>query len=241
MGTWVPPNTPNGLANGQDPAIWFHWRGGRITLQPHDPFQGPGVNRTVYRAATVFTQYPGTPHLLAVPFNARTRSVNQFGRGWQCMTFNHIPVGNSNSYYSYISDRGGQQRIAAPGSQHWMDQLLPDWYNCNDVEDSRRTQAGLIGELPLLFALAAFSAPPASQGSLRHSIAPGRWIPHHQNTGRGLLIPSSLVDCTDSPSDIAERGMVVTIYLDPHNPTWSTSDLLNRLQNGEYGPFYGPQ
>ena len=56
----------------------------------------------------------------------------------------------------------------------------------------------------------------------------------------GLLNPSSLVDHADSSSDIAERGMVVTVYLDPQNQAGSTWDLLDRLQNGEYGPFYGP-
>ena len=32
--------------------------------------------------------------------------------------------------------------------------------------------------------------------------------------------------------------MVVTIYYDPSNPTGSSEYILDRLQNGEYGPFY---
>jgi len=36
------------------------------------------------------------------------------------------------------------------------------------------------------------------------------------------------------------RGMVVTVYLDRGNPTWSTAALLNQLENGEFGVFYGP-
>lgn len=132
----------------------------------------------------MFTQEPDTPHLLAVPFNARTRSVQStFERGWQAITFNHNRIGNSNAYFSYVSNRGAEQRIAAPGS-HWMPQLLPDWYNCN-ARHATRTQDGLIGELPLLFALAAFSAPPASHGLLLGSISPGAWSNHHgQTTGR---------------------------------------------------------
>ena len=181
----MPPNTTKGLTNGQGNAYLLRWEGGRITEIPrNDPIQRIGLH--AYRAATVFTQYPSTPHLLAVPFNARTNGVNLFQRGWQCITFNHIQVGNSNSYFSYISVRGAEQRIAAPGSAHWMNQLLPGWYNCNDAEEMTRTQAGLIGELPLLFALAAFSAPPTSQDSLLGSIAPGRWIQHGQNTGRRI-------------------------------------------------------
>lgn len=34
--------------------------------------------------------------------------------------------------------------------------------------------------------------------------------------------------------------MVVTIFLDPENPHWSTTEHLRNLENGEYGPFYGP-
>ena len=32
--------------------------------------------------------------------------------------------------------------------------------------------------------------------------------------------------------------MVVTIYYDPTNPNGSTKDMLDRLQNGGFGPFY---
>ena len=44
-------------------------------------------------------------------------------------------------------------------------------------------QAGLIGQLPLLFALAAFSAPPKSLGVLLSSMWPGEWMFHELNTG----------------------------------------------------------
>ena len=152
------------------------------TVPGNNPLQGPGLDGNVYQTATVFTQKPDTPHLLVVPFDARTRNVQ--GRGWHCITFNHNRIENSNRYYSYVSERGAEQNIAAPGSQRWMDQLLPRWYDCENVEHATRTQAGLIGELSLLFALAAFSAPPASQGLLRQFIAPRRWMSHNQPTGR---------------------------------------------------------
>ena len=34
--------------------------------------------------------------------------------------------------------------------------------------------------------------------------------------------------------------MVVSVYLDPAHPKESTRDFLNYLQEGGYGPFYGP-
>ena len=180
----MPPNRPNGLTNGQG-SLFLRWQGGRISTVPaNDPIRGVDLDRYTYRASTIFTQNPDTPHLLAVPFDARTTNVYQYGRGWQRITFIHNRVGNSsNAYYSYISDQGAEQRIAAPALPHWIDQLLPSWYNC-EPRHAARTQAGLIGELPLLLALAAFSAPPTSPGSLLNCIAPGRWFAHQQPTGR---------------------------------------------------------
>ena len=38
--------------------------------------------------------------------------------------------------------------------------------------------------------------------------------------------------------DTAERGMVVTIYLDDNNKIVSTPAELLKLEGGRYGPFY---
>ena len=181
----MPPTRPNGFADGPESAILLRWEGGRVTVVPgNSSLQGPGLNGNEYQTATVFTQRPDTPNLLVVPFDARTRNV--LG-GWHCITFNHNRIGNSNRYYSYVSVRGAEQKIAAPGSQHWMGRLLPCWYDCENAEHVTRTQAGLIGELSLLFALAAFSVPPASLGLLRQSIVPRKWISHNQATDRKFV------------------------------------------------------
>ncbi|KAK0510532.1 hypothetical protein JMJ35_006964 [Cladonia borealis] len=221
-GDWLPPNRPNGLRDGQGHVSFLRWAGGRITtVPPNDQIRTTSLDGYVYTAATVFTQFPDIQRLLAVPFNARTRSVYAtYGRGWQAIRFNHNRVGDSNTYLSYISHRGAERAIAAPGSPRWMPELLPVSYDC-DHRHASRNQGGLIGELPLLFALAAFSIEP-NQGFPVNAMGPGRWYNHGQTTGR-----------------IAERGMVVTIYTDPRNPHWSTPQLLDRLQNGEFGPFYG--
>lgn len=34
--------------------------------------------------------------------------------------------------------------------------------------------------------------------------------------------------------------MIISIFLDPENPKWSTCEHLKNLENGNYGPFYGP-
>ena len=90
---------------------------------------------------------------------------------------------NKNAYYSYISDQGAAQKIAAPALRTWMDQLLSRWYDC-EARHASRTHAGLIGQLPLLFAIAAFSAPPKSLGVLLSSMQPGIWMHHDLPTGR---------------------------------------------------------
>ena len=184
-GLWVPPDRPNGLINGQGPTLLLRWEGGRINSVPaNDPIRGIDLERYVYSAATVFTQHLDTPHLLTVPFDATTRSVHHFKRGWQPITFVHSPVGiSSNAYYSYILYQGTEPRIAAPMLPHWIPELIPAWYDC-DPRHATRTQAGLIGELPLLFALAAFSAPPQSLGVLLSSMQPGEWFPHGLTGGR---------------------------------------------------------
>ena len=166
----------------------LRWAGGTITtVPPNDQIRAINLNPYVYSVATVFTQHPDNPRLLTVPFNARTRDVDPtYGIGWQAIRFNHNRVGNSNNYLSYISHRGAESSIAAPKSQRWTDELLPPWNDC-DPRHATRSQAGLIGELPLLFALAAFSVPP-TQGFPLNSIAPGAWRSHGQTTGRRFAL-----------------------------------------------------
>lgn len=58
-----------------------------------------------------------------------------------------------------------------------MPQLLPSVYDCQT--ENPRAQAGLIGSLPLLIALAAFSAPPAALGTVLTScLRPRSWRTH---------------------------------------------------------------
>ena len=131
----------------------------------------------VYSTATIFTQNPDTPHLLAVPFDARIRHICHYPGAWRPLTFRHVRIANSEHTYSAVSANGDHQHIAARGTSHWMPQLLPEVYN--DQSQSTRKQAGLIGSLPLLIALAAFSAPTSFLESVLTScVRPGRWQPH---------------------------------------------------------------
>lgn len=130
----------------------------------------------IYRAATVFTQNPDTPHLLAVPFDVRQRDVIGYPGLWRPLSFRHVPTPKLDMYSAVVAN-GDCQHIAVRGSNHWMPQLLPRVYD--DQSQSRRRQAGLIGEIPLLIALAAFSAPVSFLPSvLTNCVRTGRWQPH---------------------------------------------------------------
>lgn len=216
---WAPPDIRTGYTPG--PTMLFRWMGGIITrVAANDPIR-PSIQQT-YSVATVFTQNPDTPHLLVVPFNALRTHAYQNPGGWRPLTFRHVRLNNTQRAYSAVSPVGDRQHIAARGSTHWMPQLLPNVYDYQT--GSPRVQAGLIGNIPILIALAAFSAPPAAlEAVLTNCVQPNAWRPHQFPYHAGHL---------------AERGMVVTIFYDPANPQGSNAALLNRLQDGGFGPFY---
>lgn len=189
-GYFLPPNRTNGYERGNGPAILLRWMGGRLVpIAQDDEIRHIALHVYRYRTATVFTQNEDTPHLLAVPFDARERNVPDEINGWRPLTFNHERIPGTDRYYSYISCVGAETGIAATGSAHWMPQLLPGWYQYRPRTSATRVQAGLIGNLPLLFALAAFSTPPTPAGLnvLARSLQPGAWNPHANPypSGRG--------------------------------------------------------
>lgn len=179
---WAPPNIRTGYTRGN--GMLFRWMGGSISpVTANDP-----IHRAVHQihsTATVFTQNPDTPHLLVVPFDAQVTHAYMNNGGWRPLAFHHIRIDNTQHTYSAVSAFGDRQHIAAPGPPHWMPQLLPAVYDC--MTENPTIQAGLVGSLPILLALAAFSAPSAALGAiLTNSLRPGAWQPHQHGypTGR---------------------------------------------------------
>ena len=154
-----------------------------------------------HSVATVFTQMPDTPHLLAVNYDARAVDVSSQQVGWRQLSFNHRRINNTVRTYSYVRTLGDQGQIAAPGSPRWMPQLLPPIYNfqAHNAQGhpilSTRENAGLTGQLTLLLSLAVFSAPRNNLTQvILHSVQPRAWL-HHQflyPTGRTCGNPSPL-------------------------------------------------
>ena len=197
-GLWAPPDVRIGYTRTNSDL--FHWSGGYVTYAGRaNPIDDE--LRLFHSAMTVFTQNADNPRLLCVPFDARGTYTVQRSADWRPLAFRHTRVDNSKRTYSVLSINGDHQHIAAPGSPRWTPQLLPPVYNCR--KGSPRLQAGLIGSLPLLLALAAFSAPPdALIGVLTNCLRPRSWRPHHYIYPAGRESPSSRI--TKNISDMTD-------------------------------------
>lgn len=179
----MPPTRRNAFIH--DPEIQYRWAGGRITqLSTDDPVRNFQWHK--FDVATVFTQRPYTDHLLAVPADAEVTDVDRLAAPWMNLHFHHKPVqSNTRRTYSFLETVAPEQHIAAPGSPTWVGQLLPPVYDYQYTLDKQERQilpskehAGLIGRLPLLLALAAFTAPPSYlNDALLGSVIPGGWRP----------------------------------------------------------------
>ena len=134
---WYSPTMMNECT--QTTSTLFHWRGGIMTqVSANDPV-GNALNHA-HSAATLFTLYPDTPHLLVIPFNAQLKHARRNVGGWRPLTFRHVRINNTQHSYSAVSADGDRRHIAAQGSPHWMPQLLPKIYN--DQSGNSRVQAG---------------------------------------------------------------------------------------------------
>ena len=181
----MPPTTSDGLLRVNQ--FLYRWERGVVTPTENDAaLQPANLQQYWFDAATVFTQMPDTPHMLAVGFDAETENVRD-RTTWRPLSFNHVRIGyNTPETYSSVSTLGSEQHLAAPGAPQWVPQLLPEIYNYRPERDHegriippRLTSAGVIGSLPLLLALAAFSGPASHLNPiLTRSLAPGAWIRH---------------------------------------------------------------
>jgi len=187
--TSLPPAEGGVFKGSEDPALFLRWAAGRyssVSISMDNEICGIGLEEYYYSTASFFTRNPVSSNLLVMPMNVRRRIRPASGSIWRDMTFDHIKIKNSRALYSYVSSMGDEQRIAAPAPPHWENQLISPVSNhkdhrAGDAQQKRQAglQAGLIGELPLLFALAAFSAPAEMITQvLTTCIQPGAWREH---------------------------------------------------------------
>lgn len=190
QGLFLPPKQRNSYDSGS--GRYFRFKHGCFDALGPDPVEKKlHVSAlALYSAATVFSQAPHTDHLLLVRFDARLEDVSVWNE-WTSLTFDYKEKNSSSSYASLIGD---QYELSAPIPPEWNN-LIPQPYRYQKKIDAegRIVQpntkfAGLIGNLPLLVALAAFSAPRDNLDEvLKNHIRGGRWIPHNYNTGRQSL------------------------------------------------------
>ena len=188
-GWWRPSTLETAYIRESGPL--HRWLGGHV--QPvsteDDAYR---VDPQVFGAATVFTHRPGTMHLLAANCDAQKTLVSSQG-GWRPLHFGHNRIGSTDCYLSYVDPEALHQQMPAPGSGPWMPQLVPrcyDWVASHDTGGHAipptRKNVGLIGKLPLLIALAAFSAPSNQvRQVITDSVQPNKWKHHSYAQGRG--------------------------------------------------------
>ena len=176
---------------------FFRYRGGIFgEVDQNDPVHGVQLTQ-IYDTATIFSQAFRTDHLLTVPFDARTRNVSETQHDWRCLGFDYQPA-SSGGTYALLAFIGAEECL--PADVTGWEELIPQPYRYQETNDSgnpelsETTCAGLIGKLPLLVALAAFSAcPDQLRASLTRTRSPaGRWVPHNHHTGRQYLPTRSL-------------------------------------------------
>ncbi|KAI9779683.1 MAG: hypothetical protein M1835_004635 [Candelina submexicana] len=213
LGFWQPPTVSR--AYTRTTGEFYRWKDGRIAPATDINLTTPLYS---FRTATVFSQETDTSHLLAVEYDATTEDVAGNLKGeWQPLNF------QQKRDYSYINCHGDMTLLPFPGSATWMPQLVPYCYNCRDTD---RAAAGLVGKLPLLISLVAFSCSPDPRYMdhvLKNHVLPREWRPHNYPSGR-----------------VPDRGMIVSTFYDPASEFYFTEQHLLSLEDGEYGPMFAP-
>ena len=192
QGFFLPPDRIDGYKKS-GPSQWFRFKNGNFTLMPAFYMSLEiYIAAEIYSAATVFSKAPGTDHLLMVPFDARTINVLSYKYGWRSLSFDHKRR-NSSSSFASLESIGEKQTLPAPVPPSWK-QLIPAPYRFENTDEFGKpiepttSFGGLIGSLPLLIALVAFSAVPEKlETVLRDHIRNGKWLPHTHDTDRQFL------------------------------------------------------
>ena len=186
-GFFLPPNQKNGFTTRSERLLRYKDR------LFHEVAQDDPVREQLpkpYKAATVFSQATRTDHLLTVPFDAREKDVNVQTFEWRNLSFEYLPAQNGGTLASLVFV-GDQEHLPARVPELWQ-RLIPHPYRYQKTDKNGNptqpdtTFAGLIGCLPFLVALAAFSARQdmliPTLRNLRSTT--GRWVAHNYSTGR---------------------------------------------------------
>ncbi|KAL9627386.1 MAG: hypothetical protein Q9164_007622, partial [Protoblastenia rupestris] len=183
-GCWDPPNTSAEYT--REPGSLYSWRGGQAYAVPAGDNDRQVSGLEAFGAATVFTQWPKDVHLLAVNYDVK-QTLRTSRIHWRTLSFDHHHNGPTNHYLPYVNPEALHFHLPAPDTDRWVSQLLPCCYVSpqNQDADGRRIEPttfndGLVGKLPVLIALAVFSAPKDQMNQvLTNCLQPNHWRPHN--------------------------------------------------------------
>ena len=180
----MPPSIKGAFSGGPDE--FFRWKGGRVTECVNSPYAtGLDLSSVQYRTATIFLTVPSFHEaplrvlFIAAACNAQTSAVTESSLpGWRQLCFRETLIEDDSSKacfsHIFLGDGMYTEKLGYIKQANWKSQLLPEFYEIGDW-----SSRGLTGQLPLLLALAAFSAPEARLVSvMTESLRLGEWRPH---------------------------------------------------------------
>ncbi|KAK0123984.1 hypothetical protein ONS95_008972 [Cadophora gregata] len=212
-GRWLPPIYAAGFGR-QNRGTVFRWSDGDISTASGyrwDDGYGKTPNDDtleLYKATTMVWCNPFYQFMVAAG-DATTRNIADTvpGDTWYAINFHHE---DALSRLDYV----GNQYLAG-NDRSFIRQLGLSAYE-NPDEDAPRS-SGLAGNLAMLIGLVAFSCKRRDLDRVlltERAWRGNRWHGHNHSHGRKET-----------------RGMVVSVYLDPDNPSGSTSAILNDLES----------
>jgi len=186
---------------------------------------------TIYKKVTV---YHCGGRFWIVPYDATQSNVcdvpsddRSWYPGWRALTFDHQPNSVSSVGFEHHEPRLATQTP----NQAWRWQLLPEGYWADPPNGDT---GGLQGEIAIILALAAFSAPRQQMAlALDTSFKRGYWVRHNFVSGRKYTVLGSLKDSANGPPIGGDRrGVVVTVYVDPSSTAAQLRDFEEGLCGG---------
>lgn len=162
---------------------------------------------------------------------------------WEELSFDTVPESPRCHLASYAGHRREHPRLRVRRpAQEWVQHFLPDRYHPEQVLQADQG-GGMIGELPLLIAIAAMSQPPAQWETLLPETVAGTRIQLSQsqraNIERGSACKCNNRQCCRKSVHSLQagregKGVVVTIFT---IPTGTRPADLERLERGHWGPI----
>ena len=182
QGFWWPPLSKEMFTVGRSHRLI--WRNGSVEVADANTFKS-----TLYKSTTMFTQWPNSSQLLIFNGDATQKDSGDTSP-WRSLSFEH-KLSNDEQYLTLVRHGGSKRLVAAPDDGS-TEQLIPRTYKFYAGRDlhgrplsTSRRHGGLAGDLAILFALAAFTAPPSEMLSvLGTSVRQKCWRRHGHANGR---------------------------------------------------------